>query len=143
VFGTRDTSAEEQIVISLPNGISERHASINSKTLVFSVYSTLEDEALSDALDDIEVRYPVVFSVNETATGGIQKTPIKVQYTPNSIAVIDNKNLGMKMDAYVTPIDVSALQNIAVSTASRVMKRYVVFKKSTELYVCEAFNNKC
>lgn len=143
VFGPRDIPAEEQVVISLPDGISERHASINNKTLVFSVYSTLEDEALSDALDDIEIRYPVVFSVNETVAGGIQKTPIKVQYTPNSIAVIDNKNLGMKMDAYVTPIDVSALQNIAVSTASRIMKRYVVFKKSTELYVCEAFNNKC
>lgn len=143
VFGTRDISAEEQIVISLPSGISERHANISNKTLIFSVYSTLEDEALSDALDDIEVRYPVVFSVNEAVTGGIQKTPIKVQYTPNSIAVIDNENLGMKMDAYVTPIDVSDLQNIAVSTALRVMKRYVVFKKSTELYVCEAFNNKC
>lgn len=139
-FGTQ-TDPVDNLVVVFANGLGESSVELVDNILTIMLTTTLTGDELDDALNNVEVRYPVIFSVNDAVTSGIQKTPIKIVYTSNTVAAVDNTNLGMKLDAYVTPIDLSSLLTIADS--SKTMKKYTIFSKETETYVCEALNEKC
>lgn len=139
-FGAQTAPVDDRVVV-FANGLEGSGIKLDGKMLTIQISSTLIGDELDDALNNVEVRYPVVFSVNDTVKSGIQKTPIKIVYTPNTVAAVDNTNLGMKLDAYVTPIDLSSLLSIADS--SKTMKKYAIFNKEAETYICEALNEKC
>ena len=92
----------------------------------------MQDSNNLDLLEEIEIIYPVEFSISDTP-GIAQKTPIKVNHTASKISVENNSYLGMKQDAYITPIDVSGL-----ITLPEITKKYTIFSKDGVTYVCEA-----
>lgn len=108
-----------------------------NKTLTFTVQLVDENDDEESLLDQVEITYPVTFSASISAEAA-QKTPIKITHTPSTIAATENSNLGMKLDAYVTPIDVSGLINIATSTETLTTIKYIIFVKDNSRYVCEA-----
>lgn len=120
--------------------ISDKTLSGKTLTITATFQKTLTDDEELALLEQIVIEYPVNFSVAESLSGYALKSDIKVVYDPFSISVDKNFNtiLGMKMDAYVTPINLSGLYNFPLNT-----KKYVVFSKDKESLVCEAFNDTC
>lgn len=90
-------------------------------------------------LEQIEVIYPVTFTTANVDSNAAQKTPIKVQHTASKVSVTENSYLGMKHDAYITPVDVTNLITLPQPT-----KKYTIFTNGTAKYICEADQyNKC
>jgi hypothetical protein len=115
---------------------------LNGKTLTITAtfQQTLTDKEEEALLEKIVIAYPVNFPVANSLDGFALKSDIKVVYDPTSVSVDKNYNtmLGMKMDAYVTPINLSGLYNFPSNT-----KKYVVFSRNKESLVCEAKDDKC
>lgn len=138
--GLLDGTTIDKISIIVPEGQLEISESptLTTKTLAATVRlidsSTTDIESL---LDQVEITYPVEFSAT-VSDSAAQKTPIKITHTASTIAATENSNLGMKLDAYVTPIDVSGLINIVTSTETLTTIKYIIFAKDNVRYVCEA-----
>lgn len=149
-LGGLDLDKTDEINIIPPSGITTTHSMSSTdgeegeaerlaKTLV--IEATIQDENLStDSLDYIQIEYPIVFNEPSMGSNYAQKIPIKIIQEPYSIAVDKNYNttLGMKFDAYSTPIDVSGLVNLPGQT-----DKYVIFKKGSQPIVCKAYGNYC
>lgn len=149
-LGGLDLDKIDEINIIPPDGITTSHSMSSTdgeegeaerlaKTLV--IEATIQDENLStDSLDYIQIEYPIVFNEPSMGSNYAQKIPIKIIQEPYSIAVDKNYNttLGMKFDAYSTPIDVSGLVNLPGQT-----DKYVIFKKGSQPIVCKAYGNYC
>lgn len=89
------------------------------------------------AVDDLIVEYPVDFNVNNFfEDNALHKKAINVDYKPNAIAVQDNEILGMKYDAYITPIKLNSLPNFPTSHR----EKYVVFAKDKQSIVCKTLD---
>ena len=142
--GLQDGKTSADIIPHSPNEsllvVSDKTLSGKTLTITATFQKTLTDEEELALLEQIVIEYPVNFSVAESLSGYALKSDIKVVYDPFSISVDKNFNtiLGMKMDAYVTPINLSGLYNFPLNT-----KKYVVFSKDKESLVCEAFNDTC
>lgn len=108
-----------------------------NKTLTFTVQLVNANDDEESLLDQVEITYPVTFSAS-ISTEAAQKTPIKITHTASAIAATENSNLGMKLDAYVTPIDMSGLINIATPNGALTTTKYVIFAKDNVRYVCQA-----
>lgn len=138
--GLLDGTTIDKISITVPEEQLEIFESptLTTKTLVVTV--SLIDSSITDIeslLDQVEITYPVEFSAT-VSDNAAQKTPIKITHTASTIAATENSNLGMKLDAYVTPIDVSGLINIATSIEVLTTTKYIIFAKDNIRYVCEA-----
>ena len=135
--GSKTTNLSD-ITVNLPQGVvaadyedqTDSWKQFDNKTLSLRV--RLQDSNNLDLLEEIEIIYPVEFSISDTP-GIAQKTPIKVNHTESKISVANNSYLGMKQDAYITPIDVSGLITLPETT-----KKYTIFSKDGVTYVCEA-----
>lgn len=135
--GSKTTNLSD-ITVNLPQGVvtadyedqTDSWKQFDNKTLSLRV--RLQDSNNLDLLEEIEIIYPVEFSISDTP-GIAQKTPIKVNHTASKISVENNSYLGMKQDAYITPIDVSGL-----ITLPEITKKYTIFSKDGVTYVCEA-----
>lgn len=146
--GLKSNATEEDIHFEkLPSIISVKHISLETiqnvtgrnlvLTIQFAGQNTEEEE--NKALDELVVSYPVTFDVSSfNESNALHKEAILVNYSANSISVKDNENLGMKYDAYITPINVSGLPKFSNNT-----KKYVIFAKNGQSLVCEAFGNYC
>ena len=131
--GLVENTPEDKIVITPPEGVTWSNKALNGNTLTFD--ATIDDDRHTyQILEEIQISYPVVFSVTDFSNLA-QKTPIKITHTATSIGIESdtNANLGMKMDAYITPIEVSSLLDLPAN-----VKRYVVFSKNQRSLVCEA-----
>lgn len=128
--GLVENTPKDRIVITPPEGVTCSNVQLSGNTLTFD--ATIDDNHTYQILGDIQISYPVVFAVTDFSNLA-QKTPIKITHTPTSIGVENNTNLGMKMDAYITPIEVSSLLDLPAG-----VKRYVVFSKNKRSLVCEA-----
>ena len=68
-----------------------------------------------------------------------QKPAIQVKYDQSSLTIVSaNKSLGMKLDSYVTPIDLTRLYNLDTTT-----EKYTIFSKDDKTYICKAQNEIC
>lgn len=150
--------AEDDTVVVV-NGVTKKTTNVNitfDSAIINSVEGTLDsenktltvtavfidgatEEAINNALDQIIISYPVNFSATYNNS---LKTPIKVVNTANSLEVENNKRLGMKHDAYITPIDVSGLIEPR-DAATDVVYKYTIFEQDSAVYVCKATNNYC
>ena len=99
--------------------------------------AVLDDTVTEDVLENIQVTYPVRFEFNANTNRSVAQKPfIKVKNEDgNSLSVEDNTILGVKMDAYVTAIDVSGMRKPPAN-----IRRFVVFSKDGKSVVCEADN---
>ena len=122
--------------ITLPAGvILDGTPSTLSSTVYFAV-STDDTELL----EKITINYPVRFEANvEKAL----KMPITLKYTPYLIKAEGNLKLGMKMDSYVTPIDVREMVDVVIGNLKEVVKKYTIFAKDNLVYVCESIDGYC
>ena len=149
-LGGLDLDKLDEVNIIPPEGITTSHSMSSTdggegeqdrlaKTLVVQAEITNEN-LTTDALDYIQIEYPIVFNEPNIGSNYAQKIPIKIIQEPYSIAVDSNYNttLGMKFDAYSTPIDVSGLINLPTQT-----DKYVIFKKEGQPVVCKAYGNYC
>ena len=144
-LGGLDTSKKDTIKIIPPAGIEATYSfqgevDLDAKMLILKV-EIVDENVTSDELDNIIIEYPVIFNEPQLGVNFAQKTPIKVIQEPYSIAIDQNYNttLGMKYDAYSTPIDVSGLINLPDTTS-----KYVIFKKGKQNpIVCKAYGNYC
>ena len=113
--------------------------SLDTKTLtlnvVFAEDATSED--IEAALDGLKITYPVVFVA--TLTDNLKK-PIRVVHNAHSVSVEDNTRLGMKYDAYVTPINTSGLISPYLSSGD-IISKYVIFEQYGRVYVCKSDSN--
>lgn len=150
-LGGLELEKVDEINIIPPEGIEVTHSMSSTeeategererlaKTLI--IQAEIKNENLStDYLDYIKIEYPIKFTEPNIGSNYAQKIPIKVIQEPYSIAVDSNYNttLGMKFDAYSTPIDVSGLINLPDQT-----DKYVIFRKGTQPIVCKAYGNYC
>ena len=109
--------------------------SLSNKYLIYA--ATLDSTVTPDVLENIQVVYPVTFDFQGDESKSIAQKPfIKVVHEPNTVSVTDNTNLGIKMDAYVTAIDVTGMRNVPKDT-----KKYVIFSKDGNTVVCRAYND--
>lgn len=127
---------DSEIINSVEGTLDSENKTL-TVTTVFTDGAT--EEAINNALDQIIISYPVNFSATYNNS---LKTPIKVVNTANSLEVENNKRLGMKHDAYITPIDVSGLIEPRDAAADIVYK-YTIFEQNSDVYVCKATNNYC
>jgi predicted nucleic acid-binding Zn-ribbon protein len=134
--GLVEGSTKDDIVIPQLDGVSSVTKDLTG--IVLTLEATLEAGVSTNRLEEIEIHYPVVFSVASDFSNLLQKTPITVTHEASSIKTEGNKNLGMKLDAYITPIDVSGLKALPKNT-----KKYVIFSKDNYSCVCEAMDNIC
>lgn len=137
--GLLDGVTMDKISITVPEGQLEIFESptLNLKTLAVTV--ALIDSSITNIeslFDQVEITYPVEFSAT-VSDNAAQKTPIKITHTASTIAATENSNLGMKLDAYVTPINASGLINIATSIEALTTTKYIIFAKDNVRYVCE------
>jgi hypothetical protein len=149
-FKVNDTiigsSENEIITIDLPEGIQLTQGEgvvnpqLNHNVLV--VYVDLES-VNTDKLEKIKFSYPVDFGIPEVSSNIAQKLPIKVEYDQSMTTVVDNKSLGMKLDSYVTPINMLGLKNIISNNTLLPTKKYTIFEKDGVVYVCEAIGDYC
>lgn len=150
-LGGLELEKVDEINVIPPEGIEVTHSMSSTeeategererlaKTLI--IQAEIKNENLStDYLDYIKIEYPIKFTEPNIGSNYAQKIPIKVIQEPYSIAVDSNYNttLGMKFDAYSTPIDVSGLINLPDQT-----DKYVIFRKGTQPIVCKAYGNYC
>lgn len=138
--GLLEETTIDEISITVPEGQLEivESPTLTTKTLVTTV--KLIDSSITNIeslLDQVEITYPVEFSAT-VSDRAAQKTPIKITHTASIIAATENSNLGMKLDAYVTPVDVSGLINIATPIEALTTTKYIIFAKDNVRYVCEA-----
>lgn len=138
--GLQTDKTVNDIEVILPDGISISDKALNSETKTLSFQANFLVDVDGSLLDQIIIKYPVNFSVNSSFSSFAQKTPIEVQFDPAGVSINKdkNQNLGMKMDAYVTPIDMSLLYNFPLNT-----KKYTIFSKGNKTYVCEMKSNYC
>ena len=146
--GLKSNATEEDIhfenlpsIISVQNTDLETIPNVTGRNLVLTIQFVGQntEEAENKALDELVVSYPVNFDVSSfNENNALHKEAILVNYNANSISVKDNENLGMKYDAYITPINVSGLPKFSNNT-----KKYVIFAKNGQSLVCEAFGNYC
>ena len=110
----------------------------DGKALIITI-RVLNSKSL-EKLDDIIVKYPVTFSATMDANNQYaQKPAIQVKYDQSSLTIIStNKSLGMKLDSYVTPIDLTRLYNLDTTT-----EKYTIFSKDDKTYICKAQNEIC
>lgn len=110
----------------------------DGKALIITI-QVLNSKSL-DKLDDIIVKYPVTFSATMDANNQYaQKPAIQVKYDQSSLTIVSaNKSLGMKLDSYVTPIDLTRLYNLDTTT-----EKYTIFSKDDKTYICKAQNEIC
>lgn len=113
--------------------------SLDTKTLTLNVMFAKDttSEDIEAALDGLKITYPVIFVA--TLTDNLKK-PIKVVHNAHSISVEDNSRLGMKYDAYVTPINTSGLISPYLSSDDLISK-YVIFEQYGRVYVCKSDSN--
>lgn len=113
--------------------------SLDTKTLTLNVMFAADatSEDIEAALDGLKITYPVVFVA--TLTDNLKK-PIKVVHNAHSISVEDNTRLGMKYDAYVTPINTSGLISPYLSSGD-IISKYVIFEQYGRVYVCKSDSN--
>jgi hypothetical protein len=129
-------------IVYPPEKITTLTATRSSKTLTITVVFAADatSEEIETSLDSIQISYPVKFTATKTDN---LKTPIKVVYSSTEVSVENNTRLGMKHDAYITPIDLRGLIN-PCSDASDTIYKYVVFEQENRVYVCKAdSNNYC
>lgn len=138
------TNDIDDIQIVLPSGVTSADYPNNGGSWKQYTNKTLSLRVQVDAnldstvVDEVEITYPVAFAVDDSKLLA-QKTPIKVGYTPSKVSVTNNSYLGMKHDAYITPIDLSGLATFAESTV-----KYTIFNKNNVSYVCRADDkNRC
>lgn len=140
--GLKENTDPKDIEYTLPQGIQIYSTpSLTSYTYSISVEVTgsFSDQELIEAFEKIIIHYPVRFDVSSyDANNEMHKKPITIEYTPNSVKVIDNDSLGMKYDSYITPINVSGLYNLPGET-----KKYVLFAKNEKTIVCQCYDNYC
>jgi hypothetical protein len=125
--------------VSIDTSATNGGISYDSQTL--SLYVTLDSTVNREILDDIQITYPVIFSAKEpSAENAAQKLPIKVIFEPSSVSVdkTQNTNLGMKMDAYSTAINMSSLWALPEDT-----EKYAIFSKDNKTVVCKAVGSYC
>lgn len=117
--------------------------SLSSSTYIYNLsietIRDLTEKELIAAFEKIIIEYPVQFSVSGyDPNNEMHKKPIVVDYTPNSIKVKDNENLGMKYDSYITPINIESLYSLPGET-----KKYILFSKNQETLICQSFGDYC
>lgn len=139
-LGGLNTTDTKKIEVIAPEG----EIKVVSKTLedgkaLIITIQVLNSESL-EKLDDIIVKYPVTFSATMDANNQYaQKPAIQVKYDQSSLTIVSaNKSLGMKLDSYVTPIDLTRLYNLDTTT-----EKYTIFSKDDKTYICKAQNEIC
>lgn len=139
-LGGLNTTDTKKIEVIAPEG----EIKVVSKTLedgkaLIITIQVLNSKSL-DKLDDIIVKYPVTFSATMDANKQYaQKPAIQVKYDQSSLTIVSaNKSLGMKLDSYVTPIDLTRLYNLDTTT-----EKYTIFSKDDKTYICKAQNEIC
>lgn len=136
--GLKDGTKPEEIEVNPPALVKVSNKELDARTLTFD--AELDASLSYDVLENIEIVYPVIFSVESNFDNLAQKTPIKINHTQATVEIdkAGNNTLGMKLDAYITPIDVSGLINLPAST-----KKYAIFAQGETVCVCEAKDNYC
>ena len=137
--GIKSSATEEDIVVYPVEGITITNKElIDAKTLKIAI--KVEEDSTLSQLDDIIIKYPVNFSAElDSSKVFAQKPSIDIKYDASALQVIsENKSLGMKLDAYVTPINLTNLRELRGTTS-----KYTIFSKDNRTYVCPALNNIC
>lgn len=142
--GLQANSVAEDLKYQLPPELKIYSTpSLSSSTYIYNitveVTKDLTEKELIAAFEKIIIEYPVQFSVSGyDPNNEMHKKPIVVDYTPNSIKVKDNENLGMKYDSYITPINIESLYNLPGET-----RKYILFSKNNETLICQSFGEYC
>ena len=137
--GIQSGTDEDDIVVHSVDGITITNKElIDAKTLKITI--EIEGDSTLSQLDDIIIEYPVNFSAQlDSSKVFAQKPSIDIKYDASVLQVTsENKSLGMKLDAYVTPINLTNLQELRGETS-----KYTIFSKDSRTYVCPALNNIC
>lgn len=137
--GLNTTKVDEIEVIAPEDEIEVVSKTLEDGKALIITIQVLNSESL-EKLDDIIVKYPVTFSATMDANNQYaQKPAIQVKYDQSSLTIVSaNKSLGMKLDSYVTPIDLTRLYNLDTTT-----EKYTIFSKDDKTYICKAQNEIC
>lgn len=137
--GIKSDTNKDNIVVHPVEGITITNKElIDAKTLKITI--KIEEDSTLSQLDDIIIEYPVNFSAQlDSSKVFAQKPSIDIKYDASTLQVTsENKSLGMKLDAYVTPINLTNLRELRGTTS-----KYTIFSKDSRTYICPALNNVC
>ena len=137
--GIKSGTNVDDIVVHSEEGITITNKElIDAKTLKITI--EIEEDSTLSQLDDIIIEYPVNFSAQlDSSKVFAQKPSIDIKYDASTLQVTsENKSLGMKLDAYVTPINLTNLRELRGTTS-----KYTIFSKDSRTYICPALNNVC
>lgn len=132
--GIKSTATESDIKLHNTESFAAVTKSFNTDTAVLTLTIQLNSGDKLDLLDDIVVEYPVNFSARLGVSGYAQKPAVEIKYDASKLEIVSsNKSLGMKLDTYVTPVDITNIPELETTTS-----RYTIFSKDNRTYVCQA-----
>jgi hypothetical protein len=143
------TVPTDKISIFLSEEITPEALSVtytpSSKTILFS-------DTVSHQGKEIKVIYPVVFTT-PSETSSVRKPNIDLVFTKGKEEAFSVEQgdypipqLGIKLDSYVTAIDVSNLVDLLNTTESNTtteLNYYLIFVQDDRKYICATYNNLC